>query len=481
MFRKSILVTQSVAVRRAQSTSAFSSSLDSLQQNAAAGVYMQREAPRSRRKDVVLLHPPGTCSQFTRSGSRYPPLGLCQLKAVIGDAASVDVLEADGLVLSANQTMARLRADMPRAVGMTITCGTKRLVNAWATVAKNLCPGYEPIVVAGGPSVAFESSEILRDCAAVDVVVKGEGEVTFPEIVAVLRTHQDAPRDVLLAMLSPIAGVVVRGRPEMNGVRIPTVPKDDFAALPFPDLSDSPVANYWAPDANGLSPMVTMMTQRGCPGKCGFCNTPQIHGQQLRGWSNEQVVTELMRLKAAHGLRAVSFVDDVFTNRPFGGPRRLCQMMVDARLDLRWYCNARADGVSPLIAAAMKAAGCFQVFMGFESGCDAMLRRIGKGETTAQLVRGARVLKDAGIAISIGFIVGLPEESQASVDKTIALCNLVQPDRVQFTRYTPIKGSPLAGSHGLAASSGFHDRDNGDRVEAWIAQCYAACRFGPAL
>lgn len=237
---------------------------------------------------------------------------------------------------------------------------------------------------------------------------------------------------------------------------------------------------YKAPDAKRF-PMVTMMTQRGCIAKCAFCNTPQIHGTAIRGWSNEQIVEELKRLKARHGLREVSFVDDVFTNRP-GGPIKLCKMMIAQNLDLTWYCNVRADQVSKKMAVAMKDAGCHQVFMGFESGCDMMLASINKGEKVADLERGAGILKDAGISISIGFIVGLPGETQESVNKTIALCNRVQPNRVQFTRYTPIPGSLLASTiHDLASGTGFHDRSSRDQVEVWLRQCYNACQFKPSV
>jgi anaerobic magnesium-protoporphyrin IX monomethyl ester cyclase len=136
-------------------------------------------------------------------------------------------------------------------------------------------------------------------------------------------------------------------------------------------------------------------------------------------------VEELVRLKRLHGIQEDSFVDDVFTNRPGGGARKLCELMIQADLDLTWYCNVRADQVSPRIASTMKEAGCHQVFMGFESGCDDMLRRIHKGERVADLERGAATLKAANIRISIGFIVGLPGETDDSVRKSIDLCNRV--------------------------------------------------------
>lgn len=363
---------------------------------------------------------------------------------------------------------------------MTITCGTMKLVETWGTVAKNLGPDYDPVVMVGGPSTGFEHQEIFEECQSIDVVVKGEGEVTFPKIVNILKTKHDLSKDELLSKLADISGVVVRGWPRKNDANIPRLPKEAFETLPFPDMSSSPVSKYWAPDAKNISPMITMMTQRGCTAQCGFCNTPQLHGSQIRGWTNTQVVEELVRLKSQHGIKGVSFVDDVFTNRPGGGPRGLCQLMIDADLDLQWYCNARADGVSEKIAMSMKEAGCYQVFLGFESGCDEMLKRINKGETVKQLERGAEILQKAGIDISIGFIVGLPGETEESVMKTIELCNRVKPNRVQFTRFTPIKGSPLAVTADIA-SAGFHDREGKDQVEKWIAKCYAECIYAPSI
>ena len=438
------------------------------------------------RRTVTLLHPPGACSAFTRSGSQYPPLGLLQLKALIGDANKVNVLEADGKGWTNEETIEQLKKEVPRAIGMTVTCGTKPLAHAWSTVAKNLFPAkFQPLVVVGGPAAAFETPEIFKDCPNVDVVVKGEGEVTFPKIVKVLEKQHDAASEGndVLAQLSLISGVVVRNHPNpQNDNFIPNLPKDAFESLPFPDLSESPVDRYRAPDALRF-PMVTMMTQRGCVAQCAFCNTPQIHGKSIRGWTSEQVVSQLKHLKENHGIRQVSFVDDVFTNRP-GGPRNLCEKMIEEKLNLTWYCNARADQITPRMASSMKKAGCHQVFLGFESGCDEMLKRINKGETVADLERGSKILKDAGIAISIGFIVGLPGETDSSVQASIDLCHRVRPDRVQFTRFTPIPGSALfldllVGDYDDSTS--FHDRSQKDQIEAWLNKCYAECQYKPSV
>lgn len=288
---------------RAASATAMSRQLESLKARALAGRLVVDEEPTPRttcgRKTVSLLHPPGACSAFTRSGSQYPPLGLNLLKAVVNDTARVDVIEADGYGLSVDDTLSRVRADAPLAVGMTVTCGTLELVDVWSTAVSRMGLAERPLVLVGGPAAAFETKSIFSNCPNVDVVVKGDGEVTFPAIVDLL--DQKLPRQELRQRLSVIPGVAVRDMPDMSDMKIPQLPASEFGELPFPDLSSAPVSKYRAPDASRY-PMVTMITQRGCIAKCTFCNTPQKDGFKIRGWSNNRIVEELKKLKRVYVL-----------------------------------------------------------------------------------------------------------------------------------------------------------------------------------
>ncbi len=133
----------------------------------------------------------------------------------------------------------------------------------------------------------------------------------------------------------------------------------EFQSLPFPRFDGLPIHNYWCPDAK-KKPMVTFMTARGCPFKCGFCNSPLLFGKAVRGWEVPAILDELQRLVVEAGVQEVSFVDDVFT----AVPRRtleLCRGMIERRLGLSWFCNARADQINGTLAAAMAEAGCHQV------------------------------------------------------------------------------------------------------------------------
>jgi radical SAM superfamily enzyme YgiQ (UPF0313 family) len=148
--------------------------------------------------------------------------------------------------------------------------------------------------------------------------------------------------------------------------------------------------------------------------------------------------------------------------------------MVERGLTLSWFCNARADQVTPQLAEAMARAGCHQVYLGFESGSQAILDRIHKGATVEELERGAALLKTHGIARSVGFVVGLPGETDETVAASIKLAQRVRPERLQFTRFTPLVGSPLEHYKPLGLA-GFHQR-GADPVGTWVARAYQACR-----
>lgn len=411
----------------------------------------------SARPLVVLVQPPGACKAFTRSRSVYPPLGLCQVAAAVPASAAV-VLDADGLGLDDAQAHAVIVALRPRLVGFTVTSYTLELVEKFAAPLR--AAGIAGI--AGGPHASLAPLDVLAHCPSLDYVVRGEGEAIFPELCERLRNDQS---------LVGLPGICAR-RAGGDAHLDPTILQvQDFSAHPFPRLDRLPVERYFCPDAR-LRPMVTMMTTRGCPHRCGFCSSPAVMGKKVRGPSVPAVLAELTRLSQEYGVREISFVDDVFTINP----RRtlaLCRGMIERRLSLSWFCNARADQISAELAEAMALAGCHQVYLGFESGSQDILDRIHKGATVEELERGAELLRSAGIHRSVGFVLGLPRESDETVDASIRLAQRVRPERLQFTRFTPLIGSPLEHFRQPGAV-GFHQR-GADRVGDWINRAYAAC------
>lgn len=403
---------------------------------------------------VVLLQPPGTCSEFTRSKSLYPPLGLCQLAATVSQADAV-VLDADGSHWSGERTLSEVLARQPALVGMTVTSYTLSLVERFARplAARGIA------VMVGGPHASFAPRDVLARCPSVRFVVRGEAEVIFPEVVARAGRGET---------LHGLAGVHERGR-ETAGHLDMVLRVEDLGSLPPPIFDGLPIDSWWCPDAR-RRPLVTVATTRGCPHRCAFCSSPELLGRKVRSVPVPQVLDYLEVLVRDRGVREISFVDDVFTIQR----RRtleLCRGMAERKLDLTWFCNARADQVTEEIAEAMAEAGCHQVYLGFESGNQGILDRIQKGATVADLERGAELLARHGISRSAGFVVGLPGETAATVADSIALAKRIRPERIQFTRFTPLVGSPLGQDPGT--TRGFHDRGL-DQVSSWISACYAA-------
>lgn len=408
----------------------------------------------SNSTPVVLLQPPCVCSEFTRSKSLYPPLGLCQLAATVSPR-DVVVLDADGEGWTAEQTTTEVMAHRPGLVGMTVTSYTLGLVERFA---KPLAE-HGIAVMVGGPHASFAPQDVLTRCPSVRFVVRGEAEVIFPEIVA--RARQGAS-------LHGLAGVHERGRETASHLDV-VLRVDDLGALPMPAFDRLPSEAWWCPDAR-RRPLVTVATTRGCPHRCAFCSSPDLLGRKVRAVPVPQVLDYLEELVRKRGVREISFVDDVFTVQR-SRTLELCRAMADRKLDLTWFCNARADQVNEEVAAAMAEAGCHQVYLGFESGNQGILDSIQKGATVAALERGADLLARHGISRSVGFVIGLPGETSATVADSIALAQRVRPERIQFTRFTPLIGSPLGRE--LGATRGFHDRGQ-DEVSRWIDECYAA-------
>lgn len=406
---------------------------------------------------VVLVQPPGACKTFTRSRSVYPPLGLCQVAAAVPEDQVV-VLDADGLGLDDAQAQAAILALQPLLVGFTVTSYTLELIEKFAAPLRT--SGIAGI--AGGPHASLAPLDVLSRCPSIDYVVRGEGEAIFPELCVRLRQQQS---------LIGLEGLCARNPAGAAHLHPSILQVQDFAALPFPRLQGLPIASYFCPDAK-QRPMVTMMTTRGCPHRCGFCSSPAVMGRKVRGPAVPAVLDELSRLVDEHGVREISFVDDVFTINP----RRtlaLCRGMSERGLNLSWFCNARADQISPEMAEAMARAGCHQVYLGFESGSQDILDRVQKGATVEELERGAQLLRAAGIARSVGFVIGLPGESEETVAASIRLAQRVKPERLQFTRFTPLVGSPLANFR-QEGNRGFHQRGR-DLIGEWISRAYDAC------
>lgn len=210
-----------------------------------------------------------------------------------------------------------------------------------------------------------------------------------------------------------------------------------------------------------LHPYVSLYTGRGCPAQCSFCLWPQtIGGHKYRVRSPENVAAEMAYMKKIFPrVREFFFDDDTFTaNLPRA--REIARKL--APLGLTWSCNSRANLDYDTISF-FKDSGLRLFLVGYESGNDETLKRIKKGVTTDEMRRFTKSCNKAGVVIHGTFILGLPVETQETIEQTIRFAQELDVFSIQVSLAAPYPGTEL---YQQAKMNGwFVKKDKTDLVE----------------
>ena len=387
----------------------------------------------------MLVNPPfdeaasvGGTSSMKHVLNTIAPLGLAYLAAV-AERDGHDVRIADcSLGATLSQLCARIRAFAPGIVG--ITCTTPSWVSARATAraVRQLLP--EAKLVIGGPHVTATPTQSM-DGDEFDVGVIGEGEQTFIELLHAWQHDPDAD-------LSGIAGLAL---PAQGGTRL--TPRRqliaDLDTIPYPARRLLPRLSAYRPTPASYRrlPLGVLMTSRGCPARCTFCDRA-VFGETYRGRSVDNVMGEVEELVRRDGAREIRFFDDTFTlnrQRAFA----LCEALAKLPWRLPWTCLTRVNAVTPELLKTMKRSGCWQVLFGLESGDDRVLKELKKGTSVEMNTRAVRWAQEAGLGVRGDFIVGTPAETVESFTRTVQFALDMGLDYAHFNKFVPLPGTEL--------------------------------------
>jgi len=382
---------------------------------------------------VLLINPPTylTDAAFRRRPDALP-IGLGIIARCLRQAGhDVDILDVLAGDLSTAQVEAKLTEAKARgvaAVGVT-AMSTQYAYVKWLTGAVRKHMGDVRIVV-GGPLAVF-NHPLLLDRTDADVAILGEGEPVAADVFA----RED---------LSATPGVAWRrdGQVRTNPLTEPL----DLNHAVWPDYQGFPLADYLkhmqfdlgVPQHAGTQRMryVNVLSGRGCAYACRFCSR-QFRGLRLRPVQN--VLGEIEMLRGLCEFNTVVFSDELAVGNPHRA-RELCEAM--ARTDLLWSCNGRVNSVSPRQLEMMKAAGCYQVTFGIESGSQKILDAMNKRTTREQSRRAIEMVLAAGLHVNVQMIFGYPGEDDQTVEDTVQFF-LGLPVNVGFAILTPLPGSEL--------------------------------------
>jgi len=268
-----------------------------------------------------------------------------------------------------------------------------------------------PIIVGGAGYSIFPEAALAY--LGADMGIQGEGEMVFPALLD--RIEQGAD-------VSALPGLYLPGR-GLQGQRKFT---EDLDTLSLPD------PHLWyrlAPEDQEL--WMPFQTRRGCSMNCSYCSTPTIEGDTLRKRSPGAAVEGIARHVEA-GFRSFYFVDNIF-NIPSSYAKELCQRLIAEELHVSWRCILYPGEVTEDLIYGMAKAGCKEVSLGFESGCERILRGMNKKYTPDEVRQTSEMLANHGIRRMGFLLLGGPGETQESAEESFALADPLDLDALRIT------------------------------------------------
>lgn len=315
----------------------------------------------------------------------------------------------------------------PEYVAITCTSATYYLAIETAHHVKSVMPATKILI--GGPHVSALVEETLTN-ECFDIVFIGEAEVSFAQ---------------LLQGIDPAIIDGIASRDESGKLRIRKNQQflrnlDDY---PIPDYSLYDLSRYQVTRLHARrNPVVWIETSRGCPFDCQICSKV-VHGQTFRPKSVARVMAEIERFIEL-GIKELHIADDGFTS-DMGRAEAICDKLIERKLDISWSCanGIRVDCVSRRLLEKMKAAGCYRISFGIESGSQQVLDNLGKRIKLEQVEAAVRLAKTTGFEVFGFFIFGFIDDTEATMQATIDFAKRLPLDLAKASIMMPFPGSPL--------------------------------------
>lgn len=366
------------------------------------------------------------------------PIGLEYIAATIEkDVKEVNIID---LELEKQPFQFFINRYSPNLVGISMSAtehdeGLRLASIAKTNHATTVLGGYHPTAI---------SSELLS-YPQVDIIVRGEGEYTFRDLV-----RRGAPDDVL-GVSHKKDGLVIH-----NDDR-PCIEQLDSLPFPARHLRRVKYLNHMYKDGRE-NDVITM--SRGCYGKCSFCCETYMNHGEVRVRSPENIMAELHEISRYHDGKPLKIfvTDPSFMSRP-KIMDQLCDLLLQSGLDIHFSVMARVDSIvrNPKLVKKMCAAGIKNYELGFESANADILNDVNKGITLNLQREAVEILLDNRANISGTFVIGLPGQSEAEIKNLPVYAKQLGLMNAAFGIATPFAGTEFY--YDLQKENMIFDRD----------------------
>ncbi|MFX1593522.1 MAG: B12-binding domain-containing radical SAM protein [Promethearchaeota archaeon] len=380
-------------------------------------------------KKILLIKPNYRTTGWDYYNMEFPPINLTYIASYLTDLdVEIEILDTKVKNLTLNQIRKKIEKFNPDIVGISVfVSAALKISYAIAKLVKEVNPNCT--VVFGGRHPTFESDSTIK-INEVDIIVRGEGELTFRELII-----KGTPEGVKGISFKSNGKVI--HNPDRPLIK-------DFENIRFParDLTKN---NKYKMFTVRLE---TVETSRGCPYKCKFCTTHVFNKNLWRPRSVEKIIKELKLISQNRKVTDIFFVDDnltVDTKRI----ENLCDKIIELKQkkeinDFKFFAQIRVDSIikAPQMVNKMARAGFWVVFIGIESVNEESLKNVRKGFEFNNVIEALKILHKNNIIVIGNLIIGIDlKETEEDVIKEIKFMKTVDVDIVSFVLLTPFPGS----------------------------------------
>lgn len=367
----------------------------------------------------------------------YIPYNLCLLAAMVEDICDISILDAYQQNMSKAQFQVALKESNPDVVGITVLMDQYASAgHAAAELVKSINKDIR--IIMGGVYATTNPKHAIED-SNIDFVVIGEGEYVFKDLLGYFAGKKPLPEK----------GICYRS----NGEVINTGHSDFIANLddlPLPAYHLIELEKYISSvhrksvDSPRRYPYARIMTSRGCPCGCAFCQVESISGRKFRPRSPGNVLKEIEYLKDGYGIKSIIFDDDnLFMDKERA--KNIFQGMIDRGLAMPWVAIAVAVfKLDKELIKLMKASGCEYVDIAIESGSERVLKDIIRKPVDLEYAKQmVGLLKQEGIYIAANFMIGFPTETWDEIRQTLKAAEKIDADYVKLFAVIPLRNTRL--------------------------------------
>ncbi len=368
--------------------------------------------------NIALVFPPF----YFEPMYNMPPLGLVNLATALkGSHHRVKIFDFPLAIRLKelplgneiyDECVRQILAMAPDLAAFSVQCTTYPPALQIAGRLKKLKPELK--IVFGGHNAAFVDETTLARFPFVDVIVRGEGEITFPELVFAVERKEDLHR---ISGLTFRAGPHITRNPDRELI-------EDLDSLPLSDYGFVAPPSVYR-DACAIQRSIAILeVGRGCPHNCIYCSQSLIWKRRTRTFSVGRLILEMKNLCENFGVECFLLAYDQFTtNKKF--VEQFCSNVIEAGLSrVPWYCISRLDTVDESLLKLMREAGCESMCYGIDSGSGRTLAFIRKNIDSEILLQRVRETTDRQIVPTLSFVIGFPEERKEDIEQTLRLAIL---------------------------------------------------------